>query len=154
MEKYDSENDTLAHKKRVRELMSDICGELFARSYSHDDSKLKQPEKEFFDVQTPKLKKLSYGTDEYKESLKELQIALKHHYESNSHHPEHYENGIDGMNIFDLVEMIVDWKASTERHDDGDISKSLEINKERFKMSDQIYNIFKNSINQMGWVKK
>ena len=41
--------------------------------------------------------------------------------------------------------MFFDWKAATERHDDGDIYKSLNINKDRFKISDQLINILKNT---------
>ena len=153
-EKYDSRKDTIAHKKRVGKLMLDFTAKIAHRALIHDNSKLEEPEKEYFDIYTPQLKKLTYGTDEYKESLKNLQIALKHHYENNSHHPEHYKNGLDDMTLFDIFEMFVDWKAATERHDDGDIGKSIEINKERFKISDQLCNIFRNTAVEMGWIEK
>src|SRR5690606_34088097 len=108
-------------------------------------------EKSEFDRLTPILKELQYGSDEYKASLSELQVALKHHYENNSHHPEHYENGVDGMDLLDLVEMFMDWKAATERTKDGSISKSIEFNKDRFKMSEQLVSIFKNTVRNYGW---
>ena len=41
--------------------------------------------------------------------------GIEHHYAVNSHHPEHYEAGIAGMSLFDLIEMLVDWKAASER---------------------------------------
>ena len=53
------------------------------------------------------------------------------------------------MDIYDVIEMLVDWKAASERHSDGDIMKSLEHNKDRFKMSEQLYNIFKNTYEKM-----
>jgi len=71
--------------------------------------------------------------------------AVKHHQENNSHHPEAHEEGIDGMNLIDIVEMLCDWKAATLRTKNGDIQKSLEIQKERFGISDQLYNILKNT---------
>ena len=55
------------------------------------------------------------------------------------------------MDLFDLIEMFFDWKAATERHNDGDINKSIEINKERFKMSDQICDIFKNTAKRLNY---
>jgi hypothetical protein len=64
----------------------------------------------------------------------------------NPHHPEHYSDGIDGMNLLDLVEMVCDWKAATLRHDDGDIKKSVEINQKRFGMSDQLTKIIRNTV--------
>lgn len=105
-----------------------------------------------FDKWTPILKALEYGSEEYKKSLEKLKVALNHHYENNSHHPEYYEDGIDGMDLFDVVEMFFDWCAATKRNKDGNIYKSLDINKDRFKMSDQLYNIMKNTADR--YVKK
>jgi hypothetical protein len=50
------------------------------------------------------------------------------------------------MDLIDLVEMFCDWKAATLRHKDGDINKSIEINSQRFKMSDQLKKIFINTL--------
>ncbi len=145
MEKYDSTADTLKHIKRVNELLLFASMELMVRAQIHDQSKLEEHEKPYFDEETPKLKDLKYDTPEYKESLSKLSVALKHHYANNPHHPEHYGNGIDGMNLFDVVEMFFDWKAATERNKDGNIYTSIEANKTRFKMSDQLANIFLNT---------
>lgn len=142
---YDSQADTLTHIKRVSELLTKAAKELIDRANCHDDSKLKSPEKELFDEFTPKLKGCTYGSDEYKSYLKELKVALDHHYAMNSHHPEHYPNGVNGMNLFDLIEMFLDWKAASERHEDGNIYKSIEINEKRFSISDQLSDIFRNT---------
>lgn len=150
-EKYDSTEDTTKHINRVDELLYACANELKYRGSVHDKSKLENPEKEAFDIETPKLKGLTYGSDEYKAALDRLGVALKHHYAHNSHHPEHYENGVDGMNLFDVIEMLMDWKAATERHADGDIHKSLVHNKDRFKMSPQLVSIFENTIKMFGW---
>lgn len=148
---YDSKIDTLLHIKRVNQLLTESAGELIRRANIHDNSKLKSPEKELFDKYTPKLKNCTYGSDEYKEFLKGLKVALDHHYKNNSHHPEHYENGVNGMNLFDLIEMFFDWKAATERHEDGDIYKSIIINKKRFELSDQLCDIFHNTARSLNY---
>jgi hypothetical protein len=150
-EKHDSSLDTLLHIKRVSELMTQACTELINRANKHDDSKLKSPEKEWFDELTPKLKGLVYDSPEYHQSRKDLKVALEHHYAHNSHHPEHYADGIDGMNLFDVVEMFFDWKAASERHNDGNINKSIDLNRVRFRMSDQLTNIFKNTVKCLRW---
>lgn len=142
---YDSKADTLLHIKRVNQLLTEAASELIRRANVHDDSKLKSPEKELFDEFTPKLKGCTYGSDEYKEYLKGLKVALDHHYANNTHHPEHYTNGVNDFDLFDLIEMFFDWKAATERHNDGNIYKSIEINKERFGISDQVCKIFNNT---------
>lgn len=148
---YDSSADTLQHIKRVSQLLGEAATELIKRGSVHDDSKLQEPEKSEFDRLTPILKTLTYGSPEYKESLSELQFALDHHYKNNTHHPEHYPNGMNGFDLFDLIECFFDWKAATERTNDGNIHKSIEFNKERFKMSDQLAEIFENTATRLGW---
>jgi hypothetical protein len=148
---YDCTKDTLLHIKRVSALLTMVATELLERSNNHDSSKLREPEKSYFDKYTPKLKGSKYGSEEYNNFLKELKPALDHHYSKNSHHPEHYKNGVDEMNLFDIVEMFVDWLAANERHTENktDIFESIDYNKQRFKMSDQLTSIFKNTINFM-----
>ena len=78
-----------------------------------------------------------------------MQVALDHHYANNSHHPEHYKNGIMGMDLIDLIEMICDWKAATERNANGDIMKSIEINQKRFNYSDELKQILINTVERI-----
>lgn len=143
---FDSEIETRKHIKRVNSLLINASIELLTRAKVHDESKLGKNEKPLFDIYTPKLKGVTYGSDEYKEMLLKLKPALDHHYFINSHHPEHYKDGVNGMNLFDIIEMFFDWKAASERHEDGNILKSIEINKERFGLSDQLCEIFKNTV--------
>jgi len=142
---YDSTKDTENHIKIVARLLFGMAEGLRARGTMHDKSKLESPEKEMYDEFVPLLKQTTYGSKEYEKALKEMGSALKHHYENNSHHPEHYKRGINGMNLGDIVEMFCDWLASTLKHDDGDFMESMKINKERFNMSDQLHDIFINT---------
>lgn len=148
---YDSKPDTLLHIKRVAQLLTEAAAELIKRANVHDDSKLKNPEKALFDEHTPKLAALTYDSPEYHASLKELQVALKHHYKHNDHHPEHHEKGINGMDLFQLIEMFFDWKAAGERHNDGNIFVSIHKNMDRFKMSEQLADIFNNTAKRLGY---
>lgn len=150
-DKYDSKLDTQTHIIKVMSFVDDFEGELCLRSRFHDRSKLEDPEKAIFDVVTPRLKKLTYGTEEYKKSLAEMGPALQHHYENNRHHPEHHKNGINDMSLIDIVEMLMDWKAASERHVNGDIFRSIELNQERFNMSDQLKDILVNTAKAMRW---
>ena len=147
---YDSTQDTIDHINIVRSFMLEASENIISRAMSHDESKLLPPEKALFDEQTPKLKSLTYGSDEYKQALKDLKPALDNHYKLNSHHPEHYENGVKDMNLFDLIEMLCDWKAATLRHDDGDFDKSMAINKERFNIPDDLFVVLEKTALYMG----
>jgi hypothetical protein len=146
MNEYDSTAETLKHIKRVNELLLLAAKELLDRAVRHDDSKLKSPEKECFDIITPRLKNSTYGSHEYKATMVEFKTAIEHHQKTNTHHPEYYENGINDFDLFDLVELFFDWKAATERHADGDIMKSIQINKERFGYSEQLASIMVNTV--------
>lgn len=138
----DSEQATLTHIRRVQELMHDVASNLIERAMLHDASKLNEPEASTFDEYTAKLRGVTYGSDEYKTFLAGMKPALDHHYASNRHHPEHWHGGIKDMSLLDLIEMFVDWKAATERHADGDLDKSIEINQKRFDYTDELKSIF------------
>lgn len=138
--------ETLNHIMEVRDGIGIIIAEFLIRQTGHDLSKLKPPESEAFERLTPKLKGLTYGSVEYNECLKELGPALQHHYRHNSHHPEHYPDGIKGMSLLDILEMLVDWKAATKRHADGCIRKSIEINQKRFGYTDELKQILLNTL--------
>lgn len=138
--------ETMRHILTVRTLLTQCIGELVERGNAHDLSKLRDPELDLFVEYTPKLKEVVYGSEEYKGFLKALKPALDNHYANNSHHPEHYANGIDDMNLLDVLEMLIDWKASSLRGKGGSLAKSLEIQKERFQISDQLYKVLSNTV--------
>lgn len=138
--------ETQEHVNNVRKFINLIVFRLRSRAILHDRSKFSSPEKEIFMEMTPKLKASTYNSPEYKEFLKEMKVALDHHYKKNRHHPNFFENGINGMNLIDLIELFCDWKAATLRHHDGDLNKSIEENTDRFQISPQLVDIFKNSI--------
>lgn len=140
------EKETLEHKQKVVHYINLIVKELLNRAECHDDTKLGPDELPLFSEFTPKLKDTPYSDPKYKEFLKGLGPALAHHYALNRHHPEHFPNGIRGMNLVDLVEMLCDWKASTLRQKDGNILKSIEDNKERFEYTKELQDIFENTI--------
>lgn len=145
----------LDHKKQVAFLLHAVTAELLKRAIEHDDSKFSPEELEAFEEATPRLKTLTYGSDEYKAELRKMKYALQHHYQQNRHHPEYFEfesdhiNGIDHMNLIDLIEMVCDWIAAAKRVKDGDIYKSLPINKERFHIDDQLFAILRNTIDYL-----
>lgn len=144
---YDSWKDTLDHIQNVRLKIYKVVDDLLHRAANHDASKLEAPEKEVYDIYTPELAKLEYGTNAYRETLKKMQVAINHHYSVSRHHPEYFADSINGMNLVDLLEMIVDWKAAGERHKKypGDVFKSIEINAERFGIDPQLKQILLNT---------
>lgn len=138
-------NDTFRHIERVRNLLNLVVADLLRRGEEHDQSKLESPEVEMFTEFTPKLAASTYGSPEYEGFRKAMGPALDHHYANNSHHPEHHKNGVDDMTLLDIIEMLMDWKAASERHNNGNILKSIEVNADRFKLSPQLVRILENT---------
>ncbi len=152
MTTYDSRPDTYAHSQRVGELMMQLIHDLLDRTTCHDRSKTLPPEVGTFDRTTPRLKTSTYGSAEYTAFLADMGPALQHHYANNRHHPEHFDRGVNGMHLGDLVEMLADWKAATERHDDGDLARSLQIQQRRFGLTNQLVDILTNTAVHFGWL--
>ena len=143
---YDCTDDTRKHIFQVQQLVKSCTTVIIEQAYTHDHSKLVEPEKSLFDIYTPKLKEMQFGSEEYKQCLKELDVALRNHYALNRHHPEHFEDGIQGMNLFDLIEMLCDWCASCSRMEDGNIYNSIEFCQQRFGYSNELKAILKNTV--------
>ncbi len=145
----DSRTETLKHIRNVQARIAAVAAELLRRSMDHDASKLEPPEVAVYDEFTPLLAATTYGSPEYAELLSKIRPALDHHYLSNRHHPEHWTAGIRGMSLCDLVEMICDWAAASQRHTDGDVRRSIEINQKRFGYADQLRSIFLNTVDEL-----
>lgn len=144
----ESKFKTLRHIETVRNFINVVIRDLLERQELHDQTKLQEPEVTIFDEFTAKLRTCEYGSEEYASYLKDMKPALDHHYAKNRHHPEHF-NSISEMNLIDLVEMLSDWYAASLRHNTGNIRKSIELNKKRFNMSDDLYKILLNTVDYL-----
>lgn len=149
---YDSRADTVAHIIAVRERLGSAIRDLCRRQDEHDRSKLRPPEKAAFDEFTPRLRASTYGGPEYEAMREAIAPALAHHYAANRHHPEHFPDGVRGMTLVDVLEMLCDWKAATGRHADGDLAKSIEINQRRFGYGDEMRAVLTNTAREMDWL--
>lgn len=137
--------ETQKHIENVRKYIRVMTDKLTARGVEHDRLKLESPEVDVFAEYTPKLASATYGSEEYKTFLKEMDAALQHHYANYRHHPEHFAKGINDMNLIDIAEMLCDWKAAAMRQNDGNLLKSIEMNAQRFGYDDQLKQIFINT---------
>jgi hypothetical protein len=142
---------TRLHVQRVQHYLIEFAHDLLRRALKHDDSKFSVDEAPYFAASVEKLKNSTYNSEEYKQTLLDIQPALQHHYKCNSHHPEHYSNGIAGMDLLDIVELFCDWKAASERHANGSIEQSIINNQVRFDLQEQIVSIMNNTV---PWIKK
>lgn len=137
--------ETQKHIEKVRKYIRFFTDRLTTRGVNHDAAKLESPEIEIFAEHTDALKETTYGSTEYKKHLEAMKPALDHHYATYRHHPEHFQNGINDMNLIDLIEMLADWKAASERQLNGNLLTSIEQNAVRFNIDDQLKQILLNT---------
>lgn len=124
------------HITTVQKHLNKFVSRLQQRAIEHDLSKLSKDEFAGF-VEVNQIARLyPYGSQEYKDSLKDNQtIAL--HFSRNSHHPEYYiKHGVNDMTILDWIEMVTDWKAASETYGNTSFEDSLEIQRKRFKLTE------------------
>lgn len=148
------EQETREHIATVRMWMDAVQLNLLHRMEKHDRSKLEEPERSGFQAMTndARLKDLTYGSPEYKAVLAQHQPTLQHHYAHNDHHPEFWPNGVKDMSLLSVLEMLCDWKASTSRMKDGDLSRSIEINADRFGYGEEFKALLLNTARELGMI--
>lgn len=117
------------------------------RAICHDNSKLYPPELIIFANAPARPYDVSYGSPKYYKNLSNLSGALLHHYSHNRHHPEHYDKGIRGMSLLDLVEMVSDWQAALNSHMGTSVQEIITNSQQRFGMSDDLSAVLSNSMN-------
>ena len=141
------------HKKSVKKRMLYLAEEIAKRAEKHDDSKLRPPEVNWL-IQMDKEPRVEYGSPEYFEKMKRWDKFFKHHYKNNSHHPAHYnEQGIYGMTIVDLVEMMCDVISYVSELHVYQAAKIIKEQKERFDIDEGITQILINTLNYYyAWV--
>lgn len=145
--------ETQKHIEKVRKYLRIFTDKITTRGVNHDATKLESPEVDIFAEHTEALSGLTYNSPEYREHLAAMKPALDHHYATYRHHPEHFANGINDMNLIDLVEMMADWKAAAERQNNGNLLTSINANAERFHMSDQLKQILINTAKTLDEVE-
>lgn len=147
-----SAEKTLWHIKRVQDLLGEAATELLRRGVDHDSSKF-DPEEAGplaeMDALIAREGNVPFGSPEYEERKKLLGPMLDHHYAKNTHHPEHYTNGVDGMDLFDLLEMFIDWKAASERGEASSMGLSAAVKK--YGITDQLASIMQNTATRLCW---
>jgi len=137
-------SDLRDHRTKVVNHIGSIISELTDRSATHDIDKEDSDLDRYAEYRN-KVQQVEYGTPEYKKICDEYGDLHRKHYKTARHHPEHYSNGVSGMNLVDVTEMVCDWCAAAERNNEDivdDINKSLN----RFNMSDDLKAVIKNTV--------
>lgn len=148
----ESQKDTIAHVAKVQFNLSAVIANLAERSTVHNRSKFEEPELSGYESLQKSLQGARYGTPDYRAALGAHEGVIMHHYAANTHHPEHWPNGIADMSLLDIIEMLADWKAENDRNG-GDFGHSLDVSIARFHFDDdRIGEILINTAKELGWL--
>jgi hypothetical protein len=138
---------TWQHIHEVQKLLYAMQIELGRRALEHDQSKIfHSDECATYAEYIPKLQRIEYDSDEYRQCIREMESAVRHHQTNNRHHPEAHDGGVNGMNLIDVLEMLCDWKAATLYSENADLGRTLDIQRRRFGLSEQLVAIMTNTI--------
>ena len=155
MEKtFDFLCETLLHMSEVKENLETISSELKKRGLAHDRTKLQEIEFDAFVSTRDKFKKANYGSKEYQECIDKVKPAVDHHYENNRHHTGYHKNGINDMNLIDLMEMLADWKAAARRSPDKSLEDTLDYAFKKYGIGEQLGNMIRNTLKDLKWIKE
>ncbi len=146
--------DTLLHIGEVQENLEQMASALRQRGIAHDRTKLQEVEFDTFVSTRPKFKKANYGSPEYQECVELAKPAVEHHYANNRHHTSCHENGISGMTLIDVIEMICDWKAAARRSPDKSLADTLDYAFNKYQIDPQLGRIITNTLHENGWITK
>jgi hypothetical protein len=135
----------LVHKWLVMWYMAGFCRKLLWRALTHDLSKLSRKEMPSFIAlaSSEALRRVSYKSDEYKAILERHRPIIEVHYKRNSHHPDYYCDGILEMDLFDIIEMICDWRAAGRRTKGGNLAESFKVNRGRYNIPPVLYQLLR-----------
>ena len=121
--------DTINHIRLVQKFMAEIISRLEKRLLLHDDSKLNEPELSGYDGLSDAPKGLEYGSTEYRAA---------------------FQNGINDMDLIQIIEMLADWKAASTRNSDT-LKTTLDKTLERFGVNDQLALIIRTIADTLWW---
>lgn len=144
--------EELEHQDTVRAGLAMAASILVVRAITHDRSKIAEPEitgftqlKNDHDLST-----YPYASEEYRAALRQHKPVIQDHYAKNDHHPEHFPNGIAGMSLMALIEMLADWDAAKDRSPGGNLLDSILKNADRFGYDAVITQILINTAVELG----
>jgi hypothetical protein len=116
----------------------------------HDDSKFGKDEFPIYASMMDEFAANPFGTAGYFKAKEAISEATDRHFAANRHHPEHFQDGIEGMTLIDILEMLADWKAATMNHPEkpGCMVRSLDYAVKKYKITPQLATILLNTIDQ------
>lgn len=133
------------HKETVAKRLRFLAEQLLERAEKHDNSKLRSPEVDWL-IEMDKEPRYKYGTKEYLDKKARWQKFFDHHYAQNRHHPEHFSTGVEGMNLTDICEYLIDISSYYAEMHPEEVFNIINNQADRFGLDEQLTQILKNTL--------
>lgn len=120
------------HKSMIKTDYQLICEYLQSRADEHDIDKVNPGYiRSVYDEHFPTLKMIEFGTEQYKQYEKEHFVEAHRQHAQNRHHYYNPLNKADDVDLFDLLEAIIDIKQSQKQYSDYQIDLIMKTFKDK-----------------------
>lgn len=137
-------NESLAeHRTEYGKYTNVLIHILLDMVKNHDKTKITNKEEhDAYEDMYNIAEKCGKDSVEYKELRENYASIIEGHNKTNRHHPEFFTGKENEMNLFDLMEILIDWKLDCD--EDGEDVHNFITNKmqKEYHMSDDIINLF------------
>ncbi len=136
------------HLKLIHKKLEQSSNEMLKRAQEHDMDKLQNPIiNETYIEHFTKLKNIPFGTQEYFNYEKENFEAAHQLHAQNRHHYYSKKNKLEDINLFDVLEAIIDISQSAKQYGDFDGYKKSLKNKQIFNY--ELEELIVNTVNYL-----
>lgn len=133
------------HRALVHDKLATVSREINTRARRHDQSSLSGTELRIYKEHFDELQKYPIFDPRRDIVLSKMRVAIAYHHEANDHHPEHFTNGIDDMNLLQLMEFVADVMSQSEQNG-IDVYEILPLLKDQYDISNQLYQVILNTV--------
>ncbi len=138
------------HRSLIAEDIDLICDYLRLKSKMHDMDKVEPGVvNDTYVTHFPTLKKIPYGTAEYKQYEKDYFSEAHYLHAQNRHHFYNPINEADDIDLFDLLEAIVDIKQSQKQYSTNNKDVLFEVLKSKGIYELELEDLIKNTVIRM-----
>lgn len=133
------------HRALVHDKMATVSRDINTRARHHDQSSLNGSEFRIYEEHFDELQKYPMFDPRRDAVLKEMRVATMYHHNANDHHPEHFDDGINGMNLIQMIEFVADIMSQSEQNG-IDVYEMLPLLKDQYDISSQLYQVILNTV--------
>lgn len=128
METKDNFNEMFEeHLKLIRKKLLLSSNELVERAFNHDSDKIFNPTvNKAYENKFPELKKIPFGTTEYFDFEKKYFDDAHQIHAQNRHHFYSHRNSLKDVNLFDMIEAIIDISESSKQYGNSKYKEAFE----------------------------